>query len=80
MSERDCRQGRILFTSSIAGQAPEPFRAAWRQGFEGLMAGEASVFAGSLSTKAMGRLSAVMPGALAATAHRLMTEPGSASN
>jgi short-subunit dehydrogenase len=132
-------EGRILFTSSVASQAPEPFQAVYaaskafvqsfalalreelsgsgvtvtallpgpteteffdradlgdtklgasdhkddpaqvaRQGFEGLMKGEASVFAGSLSSKAMGRLSAVTPGTLAAKAHRPMTEPGSA--
>ena len=135
------REGRILFTSSIASQAPEPFQAVYaaskafvqsfslalreelsdtgvsvtallpgpteteffdradlgdtklgasdskddpaqvaRQGFEGLMKGDASVFAGSLSSKAMGRLSAVTPGPLAAKMHRPMTEPGSAQN
>jgi short-subunit dehydrogenase len=134
-------EGRILFTSSIASQAPEPFQAVYaaskafvqsfalalreelkdagvtvtallpgpteteffdradmgdtklgasdkkddpalvaRQGFEGLMKGEASVFAGSLSSKAMGRLSAVTPDTLAAKAHRPMTEPGSADS
>ena len=132
-------EGRILFTSSIASQAPEPFQAVYaaskafvqafalgireelkdsgvtvtallpgptdteffdrgdltdtklgasdkkddpalvaRQGFEGLMKGEASVFAGSLKSKAMGKLSAVLPDAAAAKAHRPMTEPGSA--
>jgi short-subunit dehydrogenase len=132
-------RGRVLFTSSVASQAPQPFQAVYgaskafvqslalalreeladtgvsvtallpgpteteffdradlgdtklgasddkddpaqvaRQGFEGLMKGEASVFAGSLSSKAMGRLSAVTPGTLAAKAHRPMTEPGSA--
>ena len=49
-----------------------------RQGFEGLMKGEASVFAGSLSSKAMGRLSAITPGTVAAKVKRPMTEPGSA--
>jgi short-subunit dehydrogenase len=132
-------EGRILFTSSVASQAPEPFQAVYgaskafvqsfamalreelkdtgvsvtallpgptdteffdraemtdtklgasdkkddpaqvaRQGFEGLMKGEASVFAGSLSSKAMGRLSAVTPAPLATTMKRPMTEPGSA--
>ena len=131
-------QGRILFTSSVASQAPEPFQAVYgaskafvqsfalalreeledsgvtvtallpgptdteffdraeltdtklgasdkkddpalvaRQGFEGLMRGEASVFAGSLSSKAMGRLSAVTPDSVATKAKRPMTEPGS---
>jgi short-subunit dehydrogenase len=134
-------EGRILFTSSIASQAPEPFQAVYaaskafvqsfslslreelsgtgvsvtallpgpteteffdradlrdtklgasdskddpaqvaRQGFEALMKGDASVFAGSLTSKAMGRISAVTPGPLAAKMHRPMTEPGSASN
>src|SRR5215210_4735926 len=118
--------GRILFTSSVASQAPQPFQAVYgaskafvqsfalalreelkdtgvsvtallpgpteteffdragledtklgasdkkddpalvaRQGFEGLMKGDASVFAGSLSSKAMGRLSAAMPAPMA---------------
>jgi short-subunit dehydrogenase len=132
-------EGRILFTSSIASQAPQPFQAAYgaskafvqslalalreelsdrgvsvtallpgptdteffdradltdtklgasdekddpaqvaRQGFEGLMKGDASVFAGSLASKAMGRLSAVTPGPLATKTMRPMSEPGSA--
>ena len=49
-----------------------------RQGFEGLMKGEASVFAGSLASKAMGRLSAVLPAPLADKMKRPMMEPGSA--
>jgi short-subunit dehydrogenase len=132
-------EGRILFTSSVAAQAPEPFQAVYgaskafvqsfamalreelagtgvtatallpgptdteffdraemtdtklgasdtkddparvaRQGYEGLMKGEASVFAGSLSSKAMGRLSAVTPDSVATTMKRPMTEPGTA--
>jgi NAD(P)-dependent dehydrogenase (short-subunit alcohol dehydrogenase family) len=97
-------EGRILFTSSVASQAPEPFQAVYgdraqltdtklgasdkkddpaqvaRQGFEGLMKGEASVFAGSLSSKAMGRLSAVTPANVATKLKRPMTEPGSADD
>jgi short-subunit dehydrogenase len=134
-------EGRILFTSSVAAQAPEPFQAVYgaskafvqslalalreelkdsgvtvtsllpgptdteffdraeltdtklgasdkkddpalvaRQGFEGLMKGEASVFAGSLSSKAMGRLSAITPGNVATKLKRPMTEPGSAED
>jgi short-subunit dehydrogenase len=134
-------EGRILFTSSVASQAPQPFQAVYgaskafvqsfalalreelkdsgvtvtallpgpteteffdradlndtklgasdkkddpaqvaRQGYEGLMEGEASVFAGSLASKAMGRLSAVTPDTLAAKVHRPMTEPGSAED
>ncbi|MGY1720928.1 SDR family NAD(P)-dependent oxidoreductase [Blastococcus sp. SYSU DS0552] len=132
-------EGRILFTSSVASQAPEPFQTVYsatkafvqflalgireeltdtgvtvtallpgptdteffdradatdtrlgasdskddpaqvaRQGFEGLMKGEASVFAGSVSSKLMGRLSALMPDALAGRSHKPMTRPGSA--
>ena len=132
-------EGRILFTSSVASQAPEPFQAVYgaskafvqsfamalreelkdsgvtvtallpgptdteffdraemtdtrlgasdskddpaqvaRQGFDGLMKGDASVFAGSLSSKAMGRLSAVTPDSVATRTKRPMTEPGSA--
>ncbi len=132
-------EGRILFTSSIASQAPTPFHTVYgaskafvqslalglreelsdhgvsvtallpgptdtefferadmgdtrlgasekkddpaqvaRQGFEGLMAGEASVFAGSLASRAMGRLSAMSPGPLGAKGNRKMSEPGSA--
>lgn len=132
-------EGRILFTSSVASQAPEPFQAVYsatkafvqflalgireelsetgvtvtallpgpteteffdradatdskigasdskddpaqvaRQGFEGLMKGEASVFAGSVTSKLMGKLSAVLPDAVAGKAHKPMTRPGSA--
>ncbi len=134
-------EGCILFTSSVASQAPEPFQAVYgaskafvqslamalreelkdsgvsvtallpgptdteffdraemtdtklgasdkkddpaqvaRQGFDGLMKGEASVFAGSLASKAMGRLSAVTPAPLANKMKRPMTEPGSAGD
>jgi short-subunit dehydrogenase len=132
-------EGRILFTSSVAAQAPEPFQAVYgaskafvqsfamalreelkdvgvsvtallpgptdteffdragmtdtrlgasdskddpaqvaHQGFDGLMKGEASVFAGSMTSKAMGRLSAVTPDSVATTLKRPVTEPGSA--
>jgi short-subunit dehydrogenase len=132
-------EGRILFTSSVASQAPEPFQAVYgaskafvqsfalalreelkdsgvsvtallpgptdteffdraeltdtklgasdtkddpaqvaRQGFDGLMKGDESVFAGSLSSKAMGRLSALTPGNVATKLKRPMTEPWSA--
>jgi uncharacterized protein len=132
-------KGRILFTSSVASQAPQPFQAVYgaskafvqslalalpeelsdrgvsvtallpgptdteffdradatdtrlgamekkddpalvaRQGFDGLMKGEASVFAGSLASKAMDRLSAVTPGPVAAKLNRQVAEPGSA--
>ena len=132
-------EGRILFTSSVASQAPEPFQTVYAatkafvqfvalglreeltdtgvtvtallpgptdteffdradltdtklgasdkkddpakvaaQGFEGLMKGEASVFAGSVTSKLMGRLSALMPDSLAGRSHKPMTAPGSA--
>ena len=132
-------EGRILFTSSVASQAPEPFQAVYgaskafvqsfamalreelkdtgvsvtallpgptdteffdradatdtklgasdskddpalvaRQGFEGLMKGEASVFAGSVTSKLMGKLSAVLPDSIAGASHKPMTRPGSA--
>jgi short-subunit dehydrogenase len=134
-------EGKILFTSSVASQAPEPFQTVYaaskafvqfialglreeladtgvtvtsllpgptdteffdradagdtklgasehkdnpalvaKQGFEGLMKGEASVFAGSVTSKLMGRLSALMPDALAAKSHKPMTAPGSAED
>jgi short-subunit dehydrogenase len=130
--------GRILFTSSVASQAPQPFQAVYgaskafvqsfalalreelsgtgvsvtallpgptdteffdradltdtrlgasdakddpaqvaRQGYEGLMDGEASVFAGSVASRAMGRLSAVTPDSVAARTTKPMAEPGS---
>jgi short-subunit dehydrogenase len=132
-------EGRLLFTSSIAALAPEPFQAVYgasksfvqsfalalreelkdtgvsvtallpgpteteffdraeltdtklgasdtkddpaqvaRQGFEGLMKGEATVFAGSISSQMMGRLSEVLPTPMATAIKRKMTEPGSA--
>jgi short-subunit dehydrogenase len=131
-------EGRILVTSSVASQAPQPFQAVYgaskafvqsfalalreelkdtgvtvtallpgptetefferadlegtrvgearkddpaqvaRQGFEGLMKGEASVFGGSLTSKAMGRLSALTPDPVAAKVTRPLAEPGSA--
>jgi short-subunit dehydrogenase len=128
-------EGRILFTSSVASQAPQPFQAVYgaskafvqsfalalreelkdtgvsvtallpgptgteffaradledtkvgratkddpaqvaRQGFDGLMSGEASVFAGSLASRAMGRLSAMTPDSVGAKVTRPMAEP-----
>ena len=131
--------GRILFTSSVASQAPQPFQAVYgaskafvqslalalreeiadtavtvttllpgptdteffdradltdtrlgametkddpakvaEQGFTGLMKGEATVFAGSLASKAMGRLSALTPDTAAAKTAKPMAAPGSA--
>jgi short-subunit dehydrogenase len=60
-----------------AAEKDDPAQVA-RQGFEGLMRGEASVFGGSLASKAMGRLSSLTPDSLAAKVTRPMAEPGSA--
>ena len=66
--------------SAVEKAVMAPNVAVARQGFDGLMKGEASVFAGSLASKAMGRLSAVTPGPVAAKLNRQMTEPGSAED
>ncbi|MGY2067078.1 SDR family NAD(P)-dependent oxidoreductase [Blastococcus sp. SYSU DS0619] len=132
-------EGRILFTSSVASQAPQPFQAVYgaskafvqslalalreeladtdvtvtamlpgptdteffdrgdltdtklgasdkkddpaqvaEQGFRALMKGEATVFAGSLASKAMGRMSALTPDTVAAKTMKPMAAPGSA--
>jgi hypothetical protein len=42
------------------------------------MKGEASVFGGSLASRAMGRLSSLTPDSLAAKVTRPLAEPGSA--
>jgi short-subunit dehydrogenase len=49
-----------------------------RDGFEALMAGKERVVSHSLSTKAQGRLSRLMPDRVKAEMHRKMAEPGSA--
>jgi uncharacterized protein len=49
-----------------------------RQGFEGLMKGEASVFGGSLTSRGMDRLPALTPDSGSAKVTRPMAEPGSA--
>ena len=49
-----------------------------KQGFEALMAGKDHVIAGSLMTKAQGRMAKVMPDTAIAQMHRGMAEPGSA--
>ena len=132
-------EGRILFTSSIASQAPQPYQAVYgaskafvqslalalreelsdtavtvttllpgvthseffdragltdttlgasevkddpaqvaEQGFKGVMKGEATVFAGSLASRTMGRLSAMTPDTIAAKPFKPLAEPGSA--
>jgi short-subunit dehydrogenase len=50
-----------------------------KQGFAALMAGDAKIVAGSLSTKAQGLANAVLPDSVKAQAHRLMAEPGKAT-
>ena len=47
-----------------------------KQGFEGMMAGDERVEAGSLSSKAQGRFSRVLPDALKAKGHTQMAKPG----
>lgn len=49
-----------------------------RDGFEALMAGKERVVSHSLSTKAQGKLSRLMPDSVKAEMHRKMAEPGSA--
>ncbi len=49
-----------------------------RDGFEALMNGDERVVSHSLSTKAQGRGSRLMPDAVKAEMHRKMAEPGSA--
>jgi short-subunit dehydrogenase len=48
-----------------------------RDGFEALMKGDERVVSASLSTKAQGRFSRVMPDSVKAGMHRRMAEPGS---
>jgi short-subunit dehydrogenase len=48
-----------------------------KDGFEALMAGDERVVSASLSTKAQGRLSRVLPDSAKAAMHRRMAEPGS---
>jgi short-subunit dehydrogenase len=49
-----------------------------RDGFEALMAGKERVVSHSLSTKAQGRGSRLMPDSVKAKMHEKMAEPGSA--
>jgi short-subunit dehydrogenase len=51
-----------------------------RDGFEALMAGKERVESASLSTKAQGRFSRLMPDSVKAGMHRQMAEPGSGSD
>jgi uncharacterized protein len=48
-----------------------------RDGFEALMAGKERVVSASMSTKAQGRFSRLMPDSVKAGMHRKMAEPGS---
>lgn len=50
-----------------------------RQGYEGLMAGEAKVVAGSLKSRIATRVSDLLPDAASAAAHGKVSEPGSGS-
>jgi short-subunit dehydrogenase len=51
-----------------------------RDGFEALMAGKERVVSHSLSTRAQGRLSRLMPDSVKAEMHRKMAEPGSSED
>ena len=75
--------GRVLFTSSIASTMPGPFQAVYNasksfEGFEALMAGKERAVSASMSTKAQGRGSRLLPDSAKAAMHRRMAEPGSA--
>jgi short-subunit dehydrogenase len=48
-----------------------------KQGFDALMSGEGKIVAGSMTTKAQGVASKVLPDRLKAAVHRQMAEPGS---
>lgn len=58
------------------GSKDDPAQVA-KQGFDALMAGKSKIIAGSVTTKAQGVASGVLPDKLKAAAHRQMAEPGS---
>jgi short-subunit dehydrogenase len=67
----------MLDTKVGAGDKDDPADVA-REGYEALMAGKERVVASSLSTKAQGRFSRILPDSVKAKMHRGMAEPGSA--
>lgn len=58
------------------GSKDDPAQVA-KQGFDALMQGRSKILAGSVTTKAQGVASSVLPDKLKAAAHRQMAEPGS---
>jgi short-subunit dehydrogenase len=50
------------------------------QAFEGMMAGDERVEAGSMKSRLQGRVSRILPDSVKAKAHAKMAEPGSASS
>ncbi len=61
-----------------SGEKDDPAEVA-REGFEGMINGEERVFAGSMKSKAQGKVSRLIPDSLKAGMHRSMAEPGSGS-
>jgi short-subunit dehydrogenase len=59
-----------------SGKQDDPADVA-EQGYEALMAGDERVVAASVSSKAQGRMSRLMPDSAKAAMHRRMAEPGS---
>jgi short-subunit dehydrogenase len=66
----------MLDTKVGAGEKDDPAEVA-RDGFEALMGGRERVVSASLSTKAQGRGSRLLPDSVKAEMHRRMAEPGS---
>jgi short-subunit dehydrogenase len=66
----------MLDTKVGSGDKDDPADVA-RDGFEALMAGKERVVSASMSTKAQGRFSRLMPDSVKAGMHRKMAEPGS---
>jgi uncharacterized protein len=66
----------MLDTKVGSGDKDDPADVA-RDGFEALMKGDERVVSASMSTKAQGRFSRLMPDSVKAGMHRRMAEPGS---
>lgn len=69
----------MMDTKVGTGSKDDPAEVA-HQGFEALMAGEERVVAASVTTKAQGIGSRLMPDGVKAALHRSMAEPGSADD
>jgi uncharacterized protein len=72
-------RAEMLDTKVGASEKDDPADVA-RDGFEALMAGKERVVSASLSTKAQGRGSRLLPDGVKAEMHRRIAEPGSAKN